>query len=268
MNNNRINITKKLRFEVFKRDSFTCQYCGRKSPDVVLNVDHINPVKRGGKNDILNLITSCFDCNSGKKDRLLDDNSVIKKQQQQLEKLNERRIQLEMMVKWRDELQELEDKKVELIINAINSNMEKYVLSDVYKKQAKTLVKKYDVELILKAIDISASRYLSTNSKQDNEEYISKISGILKNLSLPIVEQKVNFIAGYLSKEYYKQFWQVKNVLMEYCNALKTYWNYSDEQIINDLETDVRKEEKSCYSFSDFEGLIDSWIHQIKNKKP
>lgn len=89
MNNNRINITKKLRFEVFKRDSFTCQYCGRKSPDVVLNVDHINPVKRGGKNDILNLITSCFDCNSGKKDRILDDNSVIKKQQQQLEKLNE-----------------------------------------------------------------------------------------------------------------------------------------------------------------------------------
>ena len=26
-------ISKKLRFEVFKRDSFTCQYCGSKAPD-------------------------------------------------------------------------------------------------------------------------------------------------------------------------------------------------------------------------------------------
>ena len=35
-------IGKKMRFEVFKRDKFTCQYCGRKAPDVILEVDHIN----------------------------------------------------------------------------------------------------------------------------------------------------------------------------------------------------------------------------------
>lgn len=49
-------ITKKLRFEVFKRDAFTCQYCGRMVPDVILEVDHINPVANGGDNDIMNLI--------------------------------------------------------------------------------------------------------------------------------------------------------------------------------------------------------------------
>lgn len=32
----RKSISKKLRFEVFKRDGFTCQYCGRMAPDVVL----------------------------------------------------------------------------------------------------------------------------------------------------------------------------------------------------------------------------------------
>lgn len=41
-------ITKTVRFEVFKRDSFTCQYCGRKAPEAVLNVDHIKPVASGG----------------------------------------------------------------------------------------------------------------------------------------------------------------------------------------------------------------------------
>ena len=56
----------KLRFEVFKRDNFKCQYCGMSAPDVVLNVDHIDPVSNGGENNILNLITSCRDCNSGK----------------------------------------------------------------------------------------------------------------------------------------------------------------------------------------------------------
>lgn len=47
----RKSISKKLRFEVFKRDSFTCQYCGKMAPDVVLEVDHINPVASGGENN-------------------------------------------------------------------------------------------------------------------------------------------------------------------------------------------------------------------------
>jgi len=56
----------RIRFEVFKRDEFTCQYCGRKSPDVVLEVDHIHPVCDGGTDDPINLRTSCWDCNHGK----------------------------------------------------------------------------------------------------------------------------------------------------------------------------------------------------------
>jgi hypothetical protein len=56
----------RTRFEVFKRDGFCCQYCGRKSPEVVLEVDHIVPLARGGSDDPINLITSCWDCNHGK----------------------------------------------------------------------------------------------------------------------------------------------------------------------------------------------------------
>jgi len=81
----RESIGKKLRFEVFKRDSFKCQYCGKAAPNVVLNVDHIKPVSKGGNNNILNLITSCFACNSGKSNRNLDDNIVLDKQREQLE---------------------------------------------------------------------------------------------------------------------------------------------------------------------------------------
>jgi glutaredoxin len=68
----RKNLGKGLRFEVFKRDTFTCQYCGQKPPDVVLQVDHIMPVAAGGDNDISNLVTACEACNQGKKAKRLD----------------------------------------------------------------------------------------------------------------------------------------------------------------------------------------------------
>jgi hypothetical protein len=64
-------ISKGLRFEVFKRDDFTCQYCGAHPPEVVLHVDHITPVKLGGSNDIENLLTACAPCNLGKSARPL-----------------------------------------------------------------------------------------------------------------------------------------------------------------------------------------------------
>ena len=67
----RKSLTKKQRFEIFKRDLFTCQYCGRTPPEIVLEIDHIVPVVNGGDNDETNLITACFDCNRGKGKREL-----------------------------------------------------------------------------------------------------------------------------------------------------------------------------------------------------
>lgn len=55
-----------VRFDVFKRDDFTCLYCGRKPPDVTLEVDHLIPRSQGGTDDPENLYTSCWDCNRGK----------------------------------------------------------------------------------------------------------------------------------------------------------------------------------------------------------
>ena len=66
-------LSPKIRFEIFKRDRFTCQYCGRKAPHVELQVDHIIPISQGGSNDFSNLVTSCTDCNLGKLDTNLWD---------------------------------------------------------------------------------------------------------------------------------------------------------------------------------------------------
>ncbi len=62
----RRSISKKVRFEVFKRDHFRCQYCGRTPPVVTLELDHVMPVASGGDNSLGNLVASCKDCNQGK----------------------------------------------------------------------------------------------------------------------------------------------------------------------------------------------------------
>jgi 5-methylcytosine-specific restriction endonuclease McrA len=67
-------ISKTLRFEIFKRDSFTCQYCGERPPNVALEVDHIVAVAMGGKTEAGNLVTACKDCNRGKGKRTLTSN--------------------------------------------------------------------------------------------------------------------------------------------------------------------------------------------------
>lgn len=62
------SISLALRFEVMKKDGFRCYYCGRRPPEVELEVDHIWPVSLGGETEMMNLTTSCFDCNRGKRD--------------------------------------------------------------------------------------------------------------------------------------------------------------------------------------------------------
>ena len=160
----RAGLGKKIRFEVFKRDSFTCQYCGAKAPDVLLHVDHIIAVANGGTNEITNLITSCSACNSGKGARALSDQTVLQKQRRQLEELNERRQQLEMMAEWRKGLDELKTSKVNLIAQQISDKLqwaEGTTVSDYGRQQISKWLGEYSLEEVFAAIDISATQYLT-----------------------------------------------------------------------------------------------------------
>lgn len=64
-------LTDSLRYDVFKRDNFTCQICGAsfKEDGAKLEVDHIIPISKGGKTEMKNLQTLCIRCNRGKSDK-------------------------------------------------------------------------------------------------------------------------------------------------------------------------------------------------------
>lgn len=57
-------VTKRTRFEVLRRDNFTCRYC--RSAEGALTIDHVTPVALGGTDDPDNLVAACRDCNMGK----------------------------------------------------------------------------------------------------------------------------------------------------------------------------------------------------------
>jgi len=65
-NGSRTGLGKRLRYEILRRDNYTCRYCGGFAPNVVLTVDHVVPVVLGGSDDPTNLVTACVDCNAGK----------------------------------------------------------------------------------------------------------------------------------------------------------------------------------------------------------
>lgn len=63
----------KIRFGILERDGFTCKYCGRTPENgAKLVIDHIVPFSKGGKTTLENLVTSCFECNMGKSDILIE----------------------------------------------------------------------------------------------------------------------------------------------------------------------------------------------------
>lgn len=219
-------ISKKLRFEVFKRDKFTCQYCGRAAPDVLLHVDHLQPVAEDGTNDILNLITACRDCNLGKGSRELSDDSAVIKQKKQLDELQERREQLQLMVEWQRGLIDLDmDTACELAC-FWNEMVPGYETDMPRVEYIRHMLKKYSAPEILSAIRISTSTYLRYDDDGDYTEasvhkaweYIERICAVNRRAQKRPWLHDCYYIKGILRNRFpHIVEWKVMRLLEKAC---------------------------------------------------
>jgi len=64
------------RNNIFKRDRYTCQYCGRKLQKSEETIDHVHPRSKGGRHEWKNLVTACKPCNSSKSHKSLHESGL------------------------------------------------------------------------------------------------------------------------------------------------------------------------------------------------
>lgn len=253
----RRGISKKTRFEVFKRDSFTCQYCGSSSPDVVLHVDHIKPVSKGGTNRITNLITSCLSCNLGKSATELSDDSVMKKKKQQLDILQERKEQLELMMEWENGLLNLEEDKISQLADYWESLTRGFYLKEKGRDDLRKLIKKYSFEEMLKAIKIAAEQYFKMD---DGDGYthtsiefaFKKIPGILR----------IGASGGF--SEDLKKMYYIRGILRNrgYCNDHVCMQLMKKAKELNVDLLSVEKIAKECKHWSEWKQSLERYIEK------
>ena len=271
MGNKRKSIGNKLRFEVFKRDSFTCKWCGKSSPDVVLNIDHIEPVSKGGTNDILNLITSCFECNSGKSNRLLGDDTVVVKQKGQLDLLQEKRNQMMLMYEWKKGLSEVDNESRDLVVDYIQSKCPSINISIEGLGYLSQLIKKFDFSSILESIDISADKYLKFDGQDGYTDescnvFISKIGGIIVNKNKSPINQKISYLIGICRNKF---SWindkLAYTLLTTYVNRLKAN-ELSDEEIFEHLDTEIQPKTIELRNWTQWKQFFETQISQIEEQ--
>ena len=64
------------RQNIYARDQYRCQYCGKRFASEDLTYDHVHPKSRGGKTRWDNIVTCCFPCNREKGGRTPEEASM------------------------------------------------------------------------------------------------------------------------------------------------------------------------------------------------
>jgi 5-methylcytosine-specific restriction endonuclease McrA len=54
------------RVNIYARDHYRCQYCGRRASISELTYDHVTPRSQGGRTEWTNIVTACYECNRRK----------------------------------------------------------------------------------------------------------------------------------------------------------------------------------------------------------
>ena len=165
-------ISKKLRFLVFARDNFACRYCGAQSDKAQLVIDHVIPVCQGGGNEIGNLVTACFACNSGKGAETVP--TAIPEDPNRLKISQEMQEQIAAMTAARQamEARRVLEKEVKNYFCAMREtqSMQRTSLTILTK-----LVLQHGVDNVFKWIEMAVSRLPPSRPDSDISKYVCGI---------------------------------------------------------------------------------------------
>lgn len=264
MGKTRKALSAKTRFEVFKRDGFKCQYCGASAPETVLHVDHVVAVANGGKNSMLNLVTSCQPCNGGKGARPLNDSSAVEKQRRQMEELSERREQLDMLLAWRSGLDDIGKRTERALVERVQM-VSGFTLNARGKEICRKYLRKYPLPELFDAIDGSAFYLeLGLDGKFTKESFEKFFSYIPKVASCKRSEKE---------EPYLKDMFYIRGILRNRINftwvaqrdCLPLLKRAIDAGV--SIKDDLERYAKQTGSWTDFEDVVEKWIKELEEQE-
>ncbi len=175
------NVSKKLRFSIFKRDSFTCQYCGNRPPEVILELDHIHPRSQGGDNCEINLITACYACNRGKGKTLLGDKAIRPDADLKFLEAQQEIAEAKRFLAAKAELDEVRQE----LVCTIQTHWDAALGTDGTVPADKVILawlNRYSADAIIRAIDCSAPMIIRTSNRfRHFGDYLAYIGAVLRN---------------------------------------------------------------------------------------
>lgn len=160
----------------------------------------------------------------------------------------------------------------ESITTIINQVISPYSLNRKGEAKVTLLENQYSYDLLIECIKISACTYLqydeNDNPLQDSIcVFLDKIGGIAHNKSLPPIEKEIRHLTNMGNKQI--EYWncvKANSLLHTYIDALRSYWYYTDEQILEDLQGQTSRMLRSTNSWYRWEWNMINWINEIKEE--
>ena len=184
----------------------------------------------------MNLITSCFDCNRGKGKRKLTENKEMQLQIQQLKEINQKREQLEMMLKWKQELDNFENEQVNKIETLLQEKTG-YTFSEYGKKVCKNNIKEFGFDEVYESTIISINQYYNKNdddSVTKVSNYIGKICHTRRRQKDNPLEYKINYLCK-IAKNRFSYFDNIKTRIY-----LRKFFELDDFEYLKEIFCESR----------------------------
>ena len=164
--------------------------------------------------------------------------------------------------------EDADENVVNRLVEFIESKMPGHSINAYGRKNVNGYVKMYSYDAIVKAVNISAEQYLDYDGNIVTGDsagiFLNKIGGILHNLHLSPVDKEVSHVKSMARQQfgYFNEF-MGNSLLLRYVDALK-YANYSEEEILDDLQTEMKRLVYNSSSWTSWRNAVERWIDDLE----
>lgn len=152
-------VYKRIKFEVFEKDSFRCQYCNAVAPNVTLHLHRLQEVQKNENwLDPAFLTTSCEDC----KDKIntKDSSKGNSNDYLPLNELEERLEQLKMLIHWRKGMLKIKKRQLASLVDFWQELVPGIYLNDEHKRTLLLCMNKYSRDEIKETMQIAVQEVI------------------------------------------------------------------------------------------------------------